>query len=266
MGMGDEIMAAGLAAQKAREAGGPVAILDRQGRPRWSDVWKGNPDVATPEEFLAKKAKASIVCGPYARPYIERWETWSSKARCVFSSWQARSAPGRIYLTPSELQLAEETKKKLGHYIIVEPALVNSNPNKEWGVEKYQEVLRRFPDEQFVQMGPAAPARLLEGAYWVQTSTYRDACAVLSAARAALLPEGGLHHAAAALGVPAVVIFGGHTHPDSTGYDGHINLVSDIPETPCGRYAPCPHCREAMDSICVITVVDALGKILEGKR
>jgi hypothetical protein len=45
---------------------------------------------------------------------------------------------------------------------------------------------------------------------------------------AALLisPEGGLHHAAAALGVRAVVIFGGFISPATTGYELHTNLFT----------------------------------------
>ena len=53
---------------------------------------------------------------------------------------------------------------------------------------------------------------------------------MLSGARAAVLHEGGLHHAAAALGMPAVVLFGGMISPRNTGYDVHVNLAIDDPE------------------------------------
>ena len=83
---------------------------------------------------------------------------------------------------------------------------------------------------------------------WAQVLA--EACTALSGAAAAVLPEGGLHHAAAALGMPAVVIFGGMTSPANTGYDGHVNLFDPAGgESPCGQRVACAHCRAAMAAI-----------------
>lgn len=265
MGFGDEIMASGLAHLKAKEVGGPVAILDKQGRARWSMVWENNPEIATPAQYEANEEKGEVTCGSNARPYIERWDNWGGKPQCVFTRWQARSCPGRIYLKPEEISFGQQLEDRVGPFVIVEPRLVNSNPNKEWGFDKYQELVKKCGDLRWVQMGHVKP-RMLDGAEWVGTASYRDACAVLRVARAAVLPEGGLHHAAGVLGTPAVVIFGGHTHPDTTGYNGHVNLYSDSPEGPCGRYAPCPHCREAMARISVDEVETALRGLLGARK
>src|SRR5262249_3229320 len=86
-------------------------------------------------------------------------------------------------------------------------------------------------------------------------ATFRDALCVLSLARLYIGPEGGLHHAAAALGVPAVVIFGGFNSPKATGYAWHSNIVA--PGEPCGTVAYCLHCRDAMKSITVERVLNA---------
>src|SRR5262249_52788187 len=89
----------------------------------------------------------------------------------------------------------------------------------------------------------------------VVTATFRDALCILSLARLYVGPEGGLHHAAAALGVPAVVIFGGFSSPRATGYPWHSNIAA--PGKPCGSIAYCAHCREAMASITVERVLEA---------
>jgi ADP-heptose:LPS heptosyltransferase len=81
----------------------------------------------------------------------------------------------------------------------------------------------------------------------IKTKSFRQACAVLERARLAILPEGGLHHAAAAFGTAAIVIFGGYISPAQTGYAHHVNLFSG--GTPCGRRKRCPHCAEAMGRI-----------------
>jgi hypothetical protein len=45
--------------------------------------------------------------------------------------------------------------------------------------------------------------------------------------------EGGMHHAAAAVGVPAVVLFGGFIPPEIMGYKGQISLTGGA--TACGN-------------------------------
>jgi len=51
---------------------------------------------------------------------------------------------------------------------------------------------------RLVQLGPAG-TRLLHGVEHYPTNTFREACAALARSRAAVLHEGGLHHAAAAV-------------------------------------------------------------------
>jgi hypothetical protein len=65
-----------------------------------------------------------------------------------------------------------------------------------------------------------------------------------------------LHHAAAALGVPAVVIFGGFISPAVTGYAAHANIFTGD-DLGCGNINPCPHCRAAMERISVDQVYGA---------
>jgi len=73
-------------------------------------------------------------------------------------------------------------------------------------------------------------------------------------------PEGGLHHGAAAVGTPAVVIFGGYIHPTTTGYAAHVNLFGA--DEACGNTTECQHCKLAMDAITVDQVYEAAKGIL----
>jgi ADP-heptose:LPS heptosyltransferase len=99
----------------------------------------------------------------------------------------------------------------------------------------------------------------------VVTHSFRDALGVLSLARLYIGPEGGLHHAAAALGIPAVVIFGGFNSPKSTGYPWQSNITGSSGE-PCGSVAACWHCRDAMASITVERVLEAARAELDVRR
>ena len=51
--------------------------------------------------------------------------------------------------------------------------------------------------------------------------------------------EGGISHIRAALGLPAVVLFGGFSDPNWTGYDFHKNITSDVDCKHCYNLSPC---------------------------
>ena len=82
---------------------------------------------------------------------------------------------------------------------------------------------------------------------------------VLRDARGYVGPEGGMHHAAAALKVPAVVFFGGANSVQSTGYEDHHNIGGDAP---CGNWAPCAHCAEIMNATTPERVIQAVKENL----
>jgi ADP-heptose:LPS heptosyltransferase len=92
----------------------------------------------------------------------------------------------------------------------------------------------------------------------------RQASAVLAGAALLISPEGGLHHAAAALGLRAVVIFGGFISPATTGYDLHRNFFTG--GQACGMRLACAHCAEAMARITPEEVAAAAREQLEDAR
>jgi hypothetical protein len=70
-----------------------------------------------------------------------------------------------------------------------------------------------------------------------------------------------MHHGAAALDVPAVVIFGAWIPPAVTGYAMHANLTGGA-TTACGSLRPCNHCRDALDAIKLTDVTQAVKALL----
>ena len=70
--------------------------------------------------------------------------------------------------------------------------------------------------------------------------------------------DGGLHHAAAALGIPSVVIWTGFTSPRHLGYDTHRNIHDG--SEPCGTFhSVCSHCLLKAKNISVEQVLDAVN-------
>lgn len=250
MGWGDEIIATGEVKRRAAGTAKRFTILDRHGGARWHEAWENNPRIAPPGE----RADEVITNAPHRRPYIVE----QSPERYVFKAFGPE--PGELFFSAKELQ-------DVGKYrgaILVEPHIKPGAPKgKQWPFrywQKFAYMARRYP---LLQVGLPGTTPL-HGVRFVKTGNFRRAAAILSVCRAAVLPEGGLHHAAAALGVPAVVIYGGFISPAVTGYATHRNIYVESNEHPlgCGDRRFCPHCEKAMASIPPLTVFEALQGII----
>jgi len=258
MGWGDEILAAGEAQRIFDETGQKVAITDRSGNVRWSDIWQGNPAIATIEESLGDHVQR-IINGTNARPYNAN-VPFTAASGVAFTDWRARDHRGRIYLSERERGYGTRLRARVGPYWVIEPSLpAKGTPNKRWPFARFQAIVQRPADWRWAQL-LHHDSRQLDGVDGVSTLTFRDACGVLASAEGYVGPEGGLHHAAAALGIPAVVLFGGCMSVETFGYPEHTNIADDGPESPCGRWLPCDHCTRAMLAISVDQVWDAVKR------
>lgn len=259
MGMGDELMLAGEAARLRREdpKARLVAARGKKGfGHRWSPVFVGNPNMAQPSQIVPG-ADLLWLDENAGRRYRES----ETQERRIWST-QGPARP-ELYLTEAEKEFGR--RAGVSHAIIVEPSIKsNASPNKGWGYERWQALVDLAPSLPWVQMGPANGTKLLRGVRHVVTPDFRHAAAVISQARASVLPEGGLHHAAAAFFRPAVVIFGGYISPVQTGYPEQINLFTG--GEPCGWRVPCDHCKSAMAAITPSKVLSALDLILSERQ
>jgi hypothetical protein len=242
VGFGDSLLASGIA-RKAHQKHPDKKIAIGDGSTiEWSEVFEGVP-------YIAREVHQGVVWVHSAkgfRPYIENEN--STKERL---SWKRnfKAEPGELILTEEEVELWPQTD-----FVYIEPNIKGwLGPNKDWGFDKWQSVVKFLPNVRFIQ----GPGKKLDGVEQAQTDTFRQACALLSKANLFVGTDGGLHHAAAALSKPAVVIWGGYTHPRNLGYEFHVNLQAKGVE-PCGSLQACQHCRTAMDRVTVKEVVQAI--------
>lgn len=252
MGWGDEIIVTGTVRRMQEQDGRRVRVLDARGRPRWSAIWEHNPRIAPPGW---RRDGPTVVDGPGRRPYIVK----ETRRQWVWRDWIC--PVGEIVLSARERHLARAHAGR----VVLEPNLMaKASPNKDWGWARWTQLAGRLQarGHEVTQLGPRG-IRLLPGARHVETADFREACAVLSGAHLAVLPEGGLHHAAAALGVPSIVLFGGFISPRQTGYPHQLSLFRG--GEPCGMRVPCAHCAAAMKAIEVEEVLER-GLALIGAR
>lgn len=258
MGLGDNLMATGMAKGAAKRGkrvafgNGETILWDQHSE----QIFQDNPNVARPgsegtsdlEWIPFYKGNRIYNRQDYAR---DRW-IWN---------YDFKAIPGEMFFTDKELAFA----KSFGEgFVLIEPhvpAYKGCAENKTWPLMRYGNVVRSLKNRghhvrQFSYVGGA-----LAGVNQIQAPTFRHALAILARAALYIGPEGGLHHGAAAVGTPAVVIFGGFIPPQVTGYDNHVNLTGGAKA--CGSLTPCKHCSEAMDEIGSKDVYRAAKEILE---
>lgn len=250
IGIGDDVIATGMA-KGAAARGERIAFGD--GRTiRWGPysemIFRNNPNVARstnehPLSWISYYKGQRI----YNRDAGGRW-AWNYSFKAV---------PGEFFFDADECLFAKDDS-----LILLEPNVPNkpSAPNKQWPIERWEKLTQALTAKGFRVTQFEYPAIKHRVAPTIKTLNFRLAAALLKSARLAILPEGGLHHAAAAVGLPAVVLFGGYVPPAVLGYDVHVNLTGGAEA--CGKYTRCQHCVEAMDRISVDEVLSAVEKLL----
>jgi len=244
MGIGDDIMLTGEAKRLQQADPRPVYIVRPDGRAYGRpEVFENNPRITDKPEGAQR-----LVQGGGQRPYIVS----KGLRRWVWKPYKPE--PGEFYFTAEE----ESRGRAARGTIVIEPSIKRSvgHQNKAWPWDRWlvlAALLKR--DYDVVQLGDNT-IRSIPGVRRIPTERFRIAAAALKHAAGLITTEGGLHHAAAAVGLPAVVIYTGFIGPQHTGYDMHVNLAKA--KEYCGSRINCVHCAEAASRIAVDMVLGAL--------
>jgi hypothetical protein len=222
--------------KKVRLGDGTRFYIDEQ-------VFNGNPRMATKKELDC----VWVPNYPNHRPYVKAIEN----KRIIFND-DFSPQPGEIWLKDPELEYVDKLNLP-DQFILVEPTVKDTyvhTINKAW--HKWDSLLsHKLP---WIQVGQAHTAK---DARFIKTQTFRQALAILGRATLFVGTDGALHHAAAALNVPAVVLWSGFTSPKHLGYADHVNIHDG--SDPCGYFGGvCSHCRKKADAIDVETVIEAV--------
>ena len=200
VGLGDQLLASGQAKLLHQKTGLKVQI----GSPKTGAIWMPLYDDVP---YLGDEIWLTDY--PGCRGYIKRIER--GKYERVIFDHNYRAEPATVVIDPIDTD-----------YIIIEPE-TKGPPAKKW--HYYQQVVDAFPKWKFLQFNQ----KTLNGVDTIKT-TVKQAAAYMKGARAYIGTEGFLHHLAAAVGTPAVVLIGAYSLPEIIGYSNHINLCIDDPD------------------------------------
>ncbi len=257
MGYGDAILASGRA--RGLHAQGKLAAFSVDGKTiKWTgfceNVFKHNPNIARP----GMENLPNIVWLPHYKrnsPYCKY-----ENEKFIWN-YDFKVTPGELFFEPLERE--RSAPRPVDRFIVIEPNVSQRffSRNKDWGDGKYELLAKALmgAGHLVVQCIHDNSQRELAGVHRIHTPTFRHAVNVMSQASLIITPEGANHHVAAAVNVPAIVLWGGWSPAQTMGYDNHINLTGGAPYA-CGSTALCPHCREAFDNISVEQVYQEAQK------
>jgi ADP-heptose:LPS heptosyltransferase len=155
-----------------------------------------------------------------------------------------------IFLTEEEQSrnLLPETGKRW--LAIQSTGLSQWTDNKNWGVDRFREVVRLLRGKvSIVQIGAEGDPSLGADLELQGILSIRDVFVALRQCKTFVGQVGFLMHAAAAVERPAVIIYGGFEAPWQSGYDQNANLYSDVECAPCWLETMCPYEKKCMSII-----------------
>lgn len=140
---------------------------------------------------------------------------------------------------------------------------------KEWPLERWEELIKRFPDCQFVQLGGEGEPAVPGAHYTCGKLTLRESFTILKQCALFVGLDSVFNHACNALDVPAVILFGS-TSPQGSGYAQATNLWSAYECSPCYREnnsiavhkkAACPFNHKCMNSFMSVDLVEQVVRV-----
>lgn len=171
----------------------------------------------------------------------------------------------RIYLDDKEKQEVDNLTLKLKNekFITIEP---HSNDeytcNREYPFEKWQSIVNELSKFiKVVQVG--SPKKKLDNAYDMTSKTsFRTCAGVIGKSSLFLSSEGGLVHAAQAVGTKSIVLISGYEHPDMIAYPCNVNLWIHDSHGPCGNKSKCNDCYNAVKSHNEFEIIEKAKRLL----
>jgi hypothetical protein len=167
-----------------------------------------------------------------------------------------------LYL--SELEIKTYTKKfnLPKTFSVIQPNPKKSyTPNKQWGVNNYQEVVTQLKDINWIQVGVDGDLILNDVENYVGITSLRELAFLIKNAEFVLADEGLFNHMASSVGSRSYVVYSGFHPTEISHYDGTISIVNNpqVECAPCWLKVNCPkkikYCTEEISVNQVINVI-----------
>ena len=168
-----------------------------------------------------------------------------------------------IYLSIKEKEFGRKKVSQYKYPISINPTSISSK-NRMWYYERWNKVIKQFPDYTFIQVGLESEF-LLDGVEDFRGKfTLREQLSIIANSNLFFGVDSFWAHAATALGIKAMVLFG-DTSPDHFGHDNNLNIYKNVSCSPCIDWIHgynCPYSKKCMELITVEDVVNSIRSLI----
>jgi ADP-heptose:LPS heptosyltransferase len=170
-----------------------------------------------------------------------------------------------IYLTEEEISWGIDFNSKYKHPICINPTSACSN-NQEWDFYKWEDLVNILSSKglNILQIGKA-DEKYVSGCIDLRGQfSLRECIAILNASKCFIGVDSFWQHAASALKIPAIVLFG-DSSPTIWGHDNNNNIYKGYECSPCFEILygqTCPYNKKCMNDISVKEVLDKIESLL----
>ncbi len=158
----------------------------------------------------------------------------------------------------------EETKAKNTISNYKKTVIINitskSSKNTMWEINKWEEIVQRFPNLTFIQLGTKNEEKIKGAIDLLGKTSIREAMALVKYAELFVGVNSFLAHATNAFGTRGVVIWG-DTTPKVFGHSNNINIYKNLACSPCFDIlsgGECPYDNRCTKEISVKEVEEAI--------
>jgi ADP-heptose:LPS heptosyltransferase len=156
----------------------------------------------------------------------------------------------KIFLSEKEKKKRLLPQSKKPWVAIQSTGLSTWTDNKNWGVDNFHKVVCLLEkDFSVVQLGSSGDPSLGVDLELQGGLPLRDVFLVLRECGLFIGQVGFLMHAAAAVELPSVIVYGGFEAPWQSGYVQNANLFSNMVCAPCWLETKCPYEKKCMTMI-----------------
>jgi ADP-heptose:LPS heptosyltransferase len=163
--------------------------------------------------------------------------------------------------------IQEHLKDRPSPWAILQPKASAWTPNKQWPIDRWQELARRLAKQMTVfEVGADGSAVLGDAAVDLTGATdTRDFAALVGMAEVFVGPPSGGMHLANARKTPSVIVFGGYERASGYAYSNVIGMEGSVPCAPCWLTTPCTVGLGCLTGISVDAVEAAVLKQASAK-
>lgn len=221
-------------------------------RPIKSDIFKNNPYIS--QDFNNERAIPLQLNNPQSNyckqdtpeKAVHRYDKHIIEQICEMYGINDPKLKCELYFDDKEIDTVESLVGERKDFIVIEPQSNDEyTVNKRYPLSKWQHVADELIKDghTIVQIGRKTKDQVLSGVIDLTGKTsFREAAAIISLSKLFVSSEGGLMHAANAVGTMSVILYTGFIHPKMTAYPENTNIWIGHAHGPCGLKVHCQNC------------------------